>query len=124
MSAAHVGSKGLSPLARGNRRRRGIVDRENGSIPARTGEPARDRGTFAARRVYPRSHGGTPPHMPIIRSDQGLSPLARGNLSLTLIRSPTLGSIPARTGEPPLPYRARIGAGVYPRSHGGTDGVG
>ena len=70
---------GLSPLARGNRRRHDQVRRRNGPIPARAGEP-----TFAAvvggfNGAYPRSRGGTGKAHELAELIMGLSPLARGN---------------------------------------------
>ena len=53
---------------------------------------------------------------------RGLSPLARGNLVVHAEIVLTVGSIPARAGEPPTLRRPRIAGWVYPRSRGGTLG--
>ncbi len=53
----------------------------------------------------------------------GLSPLARGNHLLGLCERFDVGSIPARTGEPPMPMPMTNTSGVYPRSHGGTEAL-
>src|SRR5690606_8940127 len=50
---------GLSPLARGNRRRIDGRDPRPGSIPARAGEPLRWVLFRSWLGVYPRSRGGT-----------------------------------------------------------------
>ena len=91
---------GLSPLARGNRAVVHFGQPLTGSIPARTGEPDRRGNDWHDRRVYPRSHGGTPPTQPDEYADWGLSPLARGNLPANIKSGNKRGSIPARTGEP------------------------
>ena len=114
------GAQGLSPLARGNPQTSGRQCHQTGSIPARTGEPRSDPGNRCARRVYPRSHGGTT-HLQTPRHDQtGLSPLARGNQVSRQAESVCIGSIPARTGEPRVTIGSPALARVYPRSHGGT----
>ena len=50
--------------------------------------------------AYPRSCGATFAGAQRLARDQGLSPLARGNLALATIRSAALGPIPARAGQP------------------------
>ena len=52
-------AKGLSPLARGNRRLDALGMTLGGSIPARAGEPFARPAAAASSRVYPRSRGGT-----------------------------------------------------------------
>ena len=79
VSSAILSAKGLSPLARGNRRSGTPQSASLGPIPARTGQPpgaGEDGGVCGA---YPRSHGATAaPELPQ-ELKQGLSPLARGN---------------------------------------------
>jgi len=77
-------ARGLSPLARGNHRRR---------IVGRTGQG-----------VYPRLRGGTLTSAPKPRYGLGLSPLARGNRRLNVQFTSGNGSIPACAGEPALSY--------------------
>ena len=71
---------GLSPLARGNLNLPRRAGKQLGSIPARTGEPSPATRSQSANRVYPRSHGGTFDPIAFFVFDDGLSPLARGNL--------------------------------------------
>ena len=53
-------------------------------------------------------------------SEPGLSPFARGNPRAGAFSLQRLGPIPVRTGEPRPIAKSSIGAGAYPRSHGGT----
>ena len=91
---------GLSPRVRGNQMANTFVGERYGSIPARAGEPSRNRSNIALDTVYPRACGGT-------RSDR--SPGDDGS-----------GSIPARAGEPPQCLRNPTSTAVYPRACGGT----
>src|SRR5690606_138443 len=52
----------------------------------------------------------------------GLSPLARGNRRPGELLGQSVGSIPARAGEPSRSSRPRSVGWVYPRSRGGTRG--
>ena len=56
----------------------------------------------------------------LVETTEGLSPLARGNLELRLTPGESIGSIPARTGEPEQALIVVMLVRVYPRSHGGT----
>ena len=111
---------GLSPLARGNRRR--VDEHRDGqrSIPARAGEPNSVNHLTGLFGVYPRSRGGTAVSAGIILEAIGLSPLARGNPTNVLLRECRKGSIPARAGEPRSRARFPGARWVYPRSRGGT----
>ena len=91
-------------------------------------------------RVYPRACGGTPAGNKTGRVSWGLSPRVRGNLFSSIESEPTLGSIPARAGEPHQADSQLSGTGsiparagepvwhrlkkqmtkVYPRACGGT----
>ncbi len=113
-------STGLSPHVRGSPRREGRRGRDQGSIPARAGEPTSRRSIHLVLRVYPRTCGGAsvcaaPPGLPL-----GLSPHVRG--SLWRYRQPRLigGSIPARAGEPALHVFSLSMRRVYPRTCGGA----
>ena len=55
-----------------------------------------------------------------MRRLKGLSPLARGNLSVDQGGPERQGPIPARAGEPPVFTLITSGFGAYPRSRGGT----
>ena len=111
---------GLSPLARGNRACEQPRPLRAGSIPARAGEPSANRAGFGVVRVYPRSRGGTAYSKTSELIGAGLSPLARGNLDKIVRRLLSLGSIPARAGEPERMARNSARMRVYPRSRGGT----
>ncbi len=112
---------GLSPLAQGNHTHRRCVRQTLGSIPARAGEPAATDAATIDIRVYPRSRRGTTPLKNTPSSFRGLSPLAQGNRPAIRSEKKTVGSIPARAGEPPRPCSARPGWWVYPRSRRGTE---
>ena len=55
-----------------------------------------------------------------MNSDQGLSPLARGNRILRLLLGSAAGPIPARAGQPLGRTRRSAALGAYPRSRGAT----
>ena len=71
--------QGLSPRVRGNPCGSLIVEVNNGSIPACTGEPAQGRLPYSGRWVYPRVYGGTPTTYDRMNYAIGLSPRVRGN---------------------------------------------
>ena len=75
-----ISLRGLSPLTRGNPVCGSSLDDRCGSIPAHAGEPGGR--CFHPRRlgVYPRSRGGTTAGVSVLMTDNGLSPLTRGNL--------------------------------------------
>ena len=73
---------GLSPRVRGNRARIPKRRLRWGSIPARTGEPARRRRAPTRARVYPRAYGGTSASDTYKVNLRGLSPRVRGNLTV------------------------------------------
>ena len=93
-------SRGLSPLARGNRRIAPAPKGYAGPIPARTGQPQTRLAQACLPGAYPRSHGATPPSTGGSVDAKGLSPLARGNLHEVLMNRARRGPIPARTGQP------------------------
>ena len=93
---------------------------QNGSIPARAGEPVLFVRVVEIGRVYPRACGGTYNDQFHGFTASGLSPRVRGNRSHEVCRQGDAGSIPARAGEPtPIARAARIST-VYPRACGGT----
>ena len=74
----------------------------------------------AGDEVYPRACGGTFIKDYIAERGYGLSPRVRGNLGSGRKWATSIGSIPARAGEP-LPSGASPAAPrVYPRACGGT----
>ena len=93
-------SKGLSPLARGNRGADAKKVRRRGPIPARAGEPADLQRLDRVDGAYPRSRGGTVSASCRPGAVGGLSPLARGNPTAPGKQTCTRGPIPARAGEP------------------------
>ena len=114
---------GLSPRGRGNRMMPAFFNRGIWSIPARAGEPGFLRASATMAWVYPRAGGGTE----LLRVNdliaEGLSPRGRGNHlpSAALVIVLTLGSIPARAGEPAMVIgMVASPVGVYPRAGGGT----
>ena len=122
-SAVHVDltqGQGLSPLARRNRRRFHHRCRNPGSISARAEEPCRSRVASCLRGVYLRSRGGTSSAWSCLPTDEGLSPLARRNLTASGTSSATAGSISARAEEPTRLLETWLCTRVYLRSRGGT----
>ncbi len=111
---------GLSPRVRGNLDPRPPKDIQQGSIPARAGEPCPAPRSAAGGSVYPRACGGTTPESMEGVSIFGLSPRVRGNRSLPHRPRPAERSIPARAGEPRPPVGPVAPPGVYPRACGGT----
>ena len=73
------GSRGLSPLARGNLDSRAEQASDHGPIPARAGEPQAADFARPHAGAYPRSRGGTMRPGSLLAIVRGLSPLARGN---------------------------------------------
>ena len=92
--------RGLSPRVRGNHGWSGAGRSQDGSIPARAGEPLGTGGFGAELGVYPRACGGTWLMEWILARRQGLSPRVRGNHGIRSNKSFIVGSIPARAGEP------------------------
>ena len=111
---------GLSPLARGNQVAKLHQCVVFGPIPARAGQPRWP--ALLHRRVgaYPRSRGATAAGLEAKALLQGLSPLARGNLTHSPVHLLVFGPIPARAGQP---GQCEIGPQLvwaYPRSRGAT----
>ena len=115
---------GLSPLTRGNLRLDNGPHAHAGPIPAHAGEPLRQPCEEPSGRAYPRSRGGTSLMEYFTVAHQGLSPLTRGNQCGVAYLPPTPGPIPAHAGEPPGSASLTLARWAYPRSRGGTDGIG
>ena len=92
----------------------------SGPIPARAGEPDPDGISILGGGAYPRSRGGTVTTPAMASVFQGLSPLARGNLSMRTPEQCRAGPIPARAGEPSGVRSPLTITRAYPRSRGGT----
>ena len=111
---------GLSPRVRGNRQDIHVHASQIRSIPARAGEPEGVRRRQQYLTVYPRACGGTEGTRDENVAVWGLSPRVRGNRSDSTISDVSVGSIPARAGEPRRPLREAFVCTVYPRACGGT----
>ena len=110
---------GLSPLARGNPHSTKKYGHPHGTIPARAGEPVTSTLDWTNTGDYPRSRGGTGPTSADVRGTMGLSPLARGNLLISMHTLAVCGTIPARAGEPVPDSFQNLSPTDYPRSRGG-----
>ena len=93
---------GLSPRVRGNPQITSSAGTQQGSIPARAGEPVIFVHTMKPAGVYPRACGGTANGTCLAASPRGLSPRVRGNPDQILRGDGGRRSIPARAGEPSL----------------------
>ena len=113
-------TSGLSPHARGNRQRPAPRRGDRGSIPARAGQPLPLGPRPRLCQVYPRTRGATLRIVVCIRRVEGLSPHARGNLTVSVTVEVPGGSIPARAGQPGRGCEDRFHQGVYPRTRGAT----
>ena len=111
---------GLSPHARGNRRRIRRCDVADGSIPARAGQPLVDSQNPHRPQVYPRTRGATSVMALKWALRSGLSPHARGNREHYDRVPPRERSIPARAGQPTCRCTDSRVRGVYPRTRGAT----
>ena len=111
---------GLSPLARGNRRRKHCHHARLGPIPARAGQPGAFRLLIPSIRAYPRSRGATHLEQRPRQGLKGLSPLARGNRLQALQCRIGVRPIPARAGQPTAAAPAVAASRAYPRSRGAT----
>ncbi len=100
-------SRGLSPLAR--------------FIPARAVYP-RSRGLSPLARFIPARAGNRPLNLRIALLCGGLSPLARGTVTVPAFRSTSSRFIPARAGNRAAADCAAAAAAVYPRSRGEQEG--
>ena len=114
---------GLSPLARGNRMGAILIDVGAGPIPACAGQPAPDPERAGTKGAYPRLRGATGyagiPH----GLDQGLSPLARGNLDDGAKVDIGSRPIPACAGQPYRLFCLLIELKAYPRLRGATPAI-
>ena len=111
---------GLSPHVRGNRSRHEPDCAAPRSIPACTGKPDILWKLAVGTKVYPRMYGETASTNGIREPLRGLSPHVRGNPQRSRAPWRPARSIPACTGKPGIPRRARGAGGVYPRMYGET----
>ena len=120
VEVARESDPGLSPLARGNRRRPVALAVSFGPIPARAGQPNPLALIDWRLGAYPRSRGATGLNTDTIKMKQGLSPLARGNRGLAPVFAAPPGPIPARAGQPGTIPPTTQRKWAYPRSRGAT----
>ena len=112
--------EGLSPRERGNLRRSPCAEVNDGTIPARAGEPCPQPVRPGRRRDYPRASGGTTHSERFSDASMGLSPRERGNQFPQVSQVFAKGTIPARAGEPVRRPWWSTSARDYPRASGGT----
>ena len=95
-----------------------------GLSPRVRGNPGLGRPCSLVARVYPRACGGTSCPVALAVLDQGLSPRVRGNPCNGVSDGDSIGSIPARAGEPATFSASPSTTKVYPRACGGTEAGG
>ena len=91
---------GLSPLTWGNHSAIQYGVNYQGSIPTHVGKPVPICFIGSMLKVYPHSRGETTENAAIVRKWWGLSPLTWGNLSSSVVRRASAGSIPTHVGKP------------------------
>ncbi len=96
---AQVWERGLSPLARGTGQAHFQSGYGSRFIPARAGNSATSSVTASLLSVYPRSRGEQGRLRSVHQIRGGLSPLARGTVTLIGISLPQSRFIPARAGN-------------------------
>ena len=109
---------GSSPLARGLRGPRRTGRGRPGIIPARAGFTQTWVRTVKMGRDHPRSRGVYKAFPYRLPADVGSSPLARGLLSPSSLRSRTVRIIPARAGFTRPSPGSTCGRADHPRSRG------
>ncbi len=115
MQGTHIG---LSPLARGTRRRRAAPGGGERFIPAGAGNTLLSHFLLACDTVYPRWRGEHGRVYLLMLSRCGLSPLARGTLIPDLDIPGIDRFIPAGAGNTAAFLNALVGTTVYPRWRG------
>ena len=115
------GDRGLSPLARGNLKRRWRCScRQHGPIPARAGQPDGPAASQIADGPIPARAGEPNPRRPSV-AELGAYPRSRGaTLRWMPLAAQGTGPIPARAGQPAVGSRASRLHRAYPRSRGAT----
>ena len=113
-------STGLSPRARGNLKTHGRSSSLDGPIPASAGEPGLGDQRPGNDWAYPRERGGTSGMQITVPFTAGLSPRARGNLTMSERITFFIGPIPASAGEPGIRIVIGFFKRAYPRERGGT----
>ena len=109
---------GLSPLARGTRRKPAPSFYPQRFIPAGAGNTAARSRSGSSRPVYPRWRGEHPTSWRVCTDGAGLSPLARGTHRLDQRCLRFVRFIPAGAGNTKSPPSAARDSRVYPRWRG------
>ena len=108
--------EGLSPLAQGNLLALEVHLHHDRPIPACAGEPFMAEYPMFACRAYPRLRGGTRSVLGLLSEEQGLSPLAQGNLLVACLVIRISGPIPACAGESSQRTFVQFVRWAYPHS--------
>ncbi len=112
--------QGLSPRVRGNPSGAWRDSAQEGSIPARAGQPFWRLAGQRPRGAYPRACGATFQQAEVVGHGWGLSPRVRGNPAVPHSCAPTIGPIPARAGQPVMAPPVAMTMKAYPRACGAT----
>ena len=99
--ACGVVAVGSSPLARGKRAERNLLDEGHWLIPARAGKTCIFDQTYSFCRAHPRSRGENAAYVGDVHPDEGSSPLARGKRQAGNAIGCGQRLIPARAGKTP-----------------------
>ena len=97
--SGHCRNLGSSPLARGTRKTKPLLEWQGGLIPARAGNTMNLSVVFNPSGAHPRSRGEHLASCDSFRPSSGSSPLARGTQRLPPVPSSVNGLIPARAGN-------------------------
>ena len=109
---------GSSPLTRGKRRRRQLLGRTPGLIPAHAGKTGCSSARGSSRRAHPRSRGENTTVGTMPGAGPGSSPLTRGKRHAACPRRTVKRLIPAHAGKTHLTPIISRPAGAHPRSRG------
>ncbi len=110
--------RGSSPRARGARRRRPVLVREDGIIPACAGSTPIAAWSCPSRRDHPRVRGEHADRGVVVPVAPGSSPRARGARHERHLAHALAGIIPACAGSTALASRARPRGADHPRVRG------
>ncbi len=115
-----AGTRGPSPLTRGNPLDLGRAAPLDGPIPAHAGQPTSSRHPGWLQGAHPRSRGATTCACSSATYRAGPSPLTRGNHDSRCASRTPLGPIPAHAGQPTSTSCGPMKARAHPRSRGAT----
>ena len=117
-AVARQARRGPSPRVRGIHLAAARRPDDRGSIPARAGNPRRRGIGVDPTRVHPRACGESAPKSLVPPRYAGPSPRVRGIRRSSRPAPKSLGSIPARAGNPEERQGSRGPGGVHPRACG------